>query len=111
MPPTRDFPYEDGDVTVLGPEIFASKDGSVISWRGDNYVRHQDVQPTSDGLTADAVHELASAVRDLASAVRLETADLTSNVTVSLGGQPLTDEAKEVIRSALRRGRRPRGGA
>lgn len=38
MPPTQDFPYQDGDVTVLGPEIFTSSDSKVISWKGDNYV-------------------------------------------------------------------------
>ncbi|MFE6412596.1 hypothetical protein ACFVOR_37315 [Streptomyces sp. NPDC057837] len=38
MPPTQDFPYQDGDVTVLGPEIFASNDGKVLCWKGDNYV-------------------------------------------------------------------------
>ncbi|MFF1298193.1 MULTISPECIES: hypothetical protein [unclassified Streptomyces] len=38
----RPFPYQDGDITVLGPEVFASQDGQVISWKGDNYVR----QPT-----------------------------------------------------------------
>lgn len=32
------YPYRDGDVTVLGPEIFASPDGQVISWKGENYV-------------------------------------------------------------------------
>lgn len=33
------FPRRDGDVTVLGPEVFASADGSVISVGGENYVR------------------------------------------------------------------------
>lgn len=33
------YPRPDGDVTVLGPEIFASKDGSVICWKGENYTR------------------------------------------------------------------------
>ncbi|WP_327592485.1 hypothetical protein [Streptomyces chartreusis] len=32
------YPYEDGDVTVLGPEIFLDADGKVISWKGENYV-------------------------------------------------------------------------
>jgi len=32
------YPYDDGDVTVLGPEIFASSDGKVVSWRGENFV-------------------------------------------------------------------------
>lgn len=61
-------------MTVLGPEIFASKDGTVISWRGENYIRQQDTEAPRD-LTADAVHELASSIRDLTSAIRLETAD------------------------------------
>jgi hypothetical protein len=74
MPQTREFPYKDGDITVLGPEIFASKGGAVICWRGENYIRQQDAEAPRD-LTADAVYELASSVRDLTSAIRLETAD------------------------------------
>jgi hypothetical protein len=35
------YPYQDGDTTVLGPEIFASSDGSVICWRGENYTPHE----------------------------------------------------------------------
>ncbi|MEU9444627.1 hypothetical protein AB0D42_27850 [Streptomyces sp. NPDC048304] len=38
------YPRPDGDVTVLGPEVFASADGNTISWRGDNYTR-QEVEP------------------------------------------------------------------
>lgn len=34
----REYPYSDGDVLVLGPEIFVSSDGRVISWGGTNYV-------------------------------------------------------------------------
>ncbi|GAP46882.1 hypothetical protein [Streptomyces azureus] len=33
------YPYQDGDVTVLGPEVFASPDGETISWKGENYTR------------------------------------------------------------------------
>jgi hypothetical protein len=44
--PSRTFPYRDGDVTVLGPEIFASNDESTICWRGETYVRQSD-QPAS----------------------------------------------------------------
>jgi hypothetical protein len=32
------YPYQDGEVTVLGPEIFASGGGQAISWKGENYV-------------------------------------------------------------------------
>jgi hypothetical protein len=31
------YPYDDGDVTVIGPECFALKDGSVLCWRGQNW--------------------------------------------------------------------------
>ena len=42
MAPSRDFPYRDGDITVLGPEIFANADQSVICWRGQNYTRQPE---------------------------------------------------------------------
>lgn len=32
------YPFEDGDTIVLGPGVFASKDGSVLNWNGQNYV-------------------------------------------------------------------------
>lgn len=34
------YPYADGDIAVLGPEVFASADGQTISWKGANYSRH-----------------------------------------------------------------------
>lgn len=34
----RPYPYDEGDVTVLGPECFVAQDGSVLNWRGSNYV-------------------------------------------------------------------------
>lgn len=55
-PPT--FPYQDGDITVLGPEIFASQDGQVISWKGDNYTRQTCPAPDGPALTyVGAPHE------------------------------------------------------
>lgn len=41
------YPRQDGDVTVLGPEIFASADGETICWKGENYTR----QSTSKTVT------------------------------------------------------------
>lgn len=35
--PEHKYPYQDGDVTVLGPEVFASSTGRLISWKGQNY--------------------------------------------------------------------------
>lgn len=89
MPQAREYPYKDGDVTVLGPEIFATKDGSVISWRGENFVRQQATEmEVREDLTPDAVYELASSVRDLASAIRLEKTDRTTKLTLCDGPAP-----------------------
>lgn len=33
------YPYPDGDSIVLGPEIFAAKNGDVITWKGERYVK------------------------------------------------------------------------
>lgn len=48
--PSPGYPRRDGDVTVLGPEVFVSSDGEVISWKGDNYVRASSagVSPATD---------------------------------------------------------------
>lgn len=32
------YPREDGPHTIIGPECFAMKDGSVLCWKGTNYV-------------------------------------------------------------------------
>ena len=39
------YPYESGDFIVLGPEIFADRTGTYISWRGYNYVRQVPLRP------------------------------------------------------------------
>jgi hypothetical protein len=110
MPQTPHFPYEDGDVTVLGPEVFATKDGAVISWKGENYVRHTDQDRAPHDLTSDAVYELASSVRDLASAIRLERADRTITVSVDDSVNP-ADIASQVTSTLRKMRRRPEGGA
>lgn len=33
-----EYPHDDGGFTVIGPECFAMKDGSVLSWQGTNYI-------------------------------------------------------------------------
>lgn len=32
-----EYPRAEGDVTALGPEVFVSADGAVISFRGEHY--------------------------------------------------------------------------
>jgi len=36
------YPFLNGDVIVLGPEIFAASGGDVICWKGRNYVLEDD---------------------------------------------------------------------
>jgi hypothetical protein len=45
---TEDYPFESGDVLVLGPEIFANTPGgpdedTVINWRGVNFAPQNEV--------------------------------------------------------------------
>lgn len=37
-----EYPYDEGDVTVIGPRCFANRDGSVLNWGGVNYVPQVD---------------------------------------------------------------------
>jgi hypothetical protein len=41
---TDRYPYEDGGFVVIGPECFAAEDGSVLSWRGENYEPQPEVE-------------------------------------------------------------------
>lgn len=41
------YPRPDGDHLVLGPEIFTDRSGTVISWKGVNYVRQEEKGTTS----------------------------------------------------------------
>jgi hypothetical protein len=42
--PQPHYPFVDGDVTVLGPGVFASLDRNVINWEGENYVPQQPAE-------------------------------------------------------------------
>jgi hypothetical protein len=70
------YPHEDGDVTVLGPETFASKDGAVISWRGGNYTRQpEDPCVTVYGIDVSEWDRMWSVVARIERAVTGWTAD------------------------------------
>lgn len=42
-----EYPRKDGDVLVLGPELISTPDGSVLNWKGQNYVpqKERNLQP------------------------------------------------------------------
>lgn len=47
----KEYPYEDGDTTVLGPQVFVSGDERVINWRGENYYRDDEAERIRRALT------------------------------------------------------------
>lgn len=56
----------EGDVTVIGPECFASADERVICWRGENYYRAPesgDVAGLADSEWPDWIKRLARRLR------------------------------------------------
>lgn len=44
------YPHESGDVIVLGPEVIAQPDGSLINWKGTNYVPAPETGPEEEAL-------------------------------------------------------------
>ncbi len=81
----RQYPYQDGDVTVLGPEIFASPDGAVICWKGVNYERQAAaVVPAAD--RAALVELAAQAMREHYIVTNREEADADGNLPCCCGG-------------------------
>lgn len=71
---TDEDPYDEGDVTVIGPECFAARDGSVVSWRGENYVPQPEVERLRKAGRRvidrfDAGRTLADAIDDLRDAI------------------------------------------
>lgn len=45
------YPYRERDYWVLGPEIFATPTGSVICWKGENYVPQEPAGVEPEGGT------------------------------------------------------------
>lgn len=58
--PAPGYPRQDGDFTVIGPECFADRDGTVIAWKGENYYRSnaaQEPQPAPASASQQRRHE------------------------------------------------------
>lgn len=52
------YPHRDGEYWVLGPEVIATTDGSVVAWKGENYVPQRALV-----LDADAEERVARALQ------------------------------------------------
>jgi hypothetical protein len=55
----KSYPHMDGGFVVIGPECFAQHDGSVLSWKGTNYVP-QNADRRVESEVADFDDELDS---------------------------------------------------
>ncbi len=45
--PSPRYPHQDGNHTILGPEIFTDQSGDVICWKGANYVRQDSKEKSA----------------------------------------------------------------
>jgi hypothetical protein len=86
-----EYPRQDGEFTVIGPECFADRDSTVIAWKGENYYRayvKSAPQPAPElaaaipllGLLDDFTH----AVIDLDDGARLVGIDRIANAARSV---------------------------
>jgi hypothetical protein len=62
-PAEQEYPRHEGDITVLGPEIFADAAGGVIAWKGENYTRQAAPAPPS--VPGDGTRLLLDEIRAL----------------------------------------------
>lgn len=52
-----EYPREEGDFIIIGPECFATKDGSVLNWKGVNYVPQNTDRSVESAVTDFAEKE------------------------------------------------------
>jgi hypothetical protein len=76
------YPHQDGDVTVLGPEIFVDQDGNVICWKGENYVPQQRLRLAHQARRAKE-HQLDDIRRALCDAGFMEDDDPYSHADLA----------------------------
>ena len=130
MAPSPEYPHQDGDVTVLGPETFASNNGTVICWKGENYVpqkrlrlahqarrakEHQlddirralcdigfmeDDDPYSHADLANVIRQNGQALLDLAETAPSDVVVRVGNATISGAVQADTARHMDYIRGA-----------
>jgi hypothetical protein len=96
------YPYEDGDVIVLGPECFVTRDGATLSWKGVNFVpqKYNDTRPSDVPDPPDKNYEEHAG--DVPSSVQLESPVEEGATTPQ--GEPieLVEATPEAIAEAVR---------
>lgn len=92
------YPYDDGDITVLGPEIFVNKAKGIICWQGQNYGLLPDPFEACESTVDEAKREESFQRREaMDHAVKLAIADIGVGGR-TYEGQSLTMAAEEILR-------------
>jgi hypothetical protein len=91
VPVAPTYPHPSGDVIVLGPMCFVKIDGSVLNWKGQNYVPQWDACPNCGGEyvwcpCGDAPHGWRPRDED-AGALTADEATFAVKVTAIEGGK------------------------
>lgn len=86
------YPYVDGDVDVLGPEVIVDPDGGVISWRGENYYRTAPTVNVDEALQTR--HHQMLRREAMQWAVEIQKAILASG---NRADRPLVDTAEAIL--------------
>lgn len=76
------YPHEDGEVIVLGPEVFAHRDERVISWKGRNYTP----QSPLESLVAKVKDELDDEMMCLAWEIESQQGSMWTLITIHPAG-------------------------
>lgn len=86
----KTYPYNDGDVVVLGPGIFVNPIANVICWEGENYYHYEDIQTASES----PLEKLELRKFALRAALSLQEAGLKSGIIPS---RNLTEVAQDLL--------------
>lgn len=97
-----DFPRLEGETIVLGPEIFSNVEGTLINWKGQNFVpqKEKDLQPP---LTAYSVGERVVALKngDWLEGSVSEKDRVSHNLHVQTERGPVTIASSRMVKKLL----------
>ena len=97
-----EYPFPSGDVLVLGPELIAEPDGSVLSWKGQNYVPQAEVKKLTlkDFKDGEKVEVFSSKVGDFIPGFVQDRDRVSGHLHVHTDRGPVTVGTTNYIRKA-----------
>lgn len=102
----KEYPYQDGDTIVLGPEIFASVDEKTVAWKGQNYEKQE-----AKAEAAEPIKRLDVDISLLGSDDWKTVCDQAlDNIADALSTDDLPPEVEAAIELAMKKGVRLAAG-